>query len=330
MGEELIRDIDEREFIKRLVGILGSDDKGVVVGAGKDDCAILEIGDESLVVTTDMLHRKTDFPPGMSARQIGWMAAAVNFSDIAAMGAKPIGLLAAVGYPPDMPYKEAAEISKGMRDCASFCGTSVIGGDVDIHDELTITGTAFGKSDGVQLLRRSGAKEGDLVCVTGTLGGAGAALQALLEDMNVDSEFLKALFEPIPRIAEGRKLAESGFVTSAMDTSDGLAMSLYDLAETSNVGFKIYESSLPIDERVKQIASNSSDELELALYSGGDFELLFTVNPERVKSLHGESYLTVVGEVVGYERGVSLITGNNENLAINRKGYLHMKSSGEI
>lgn len=327
---ELISDIDEREFIRRLAGILGSGDKDLVAGAGKDDCAILEIGDEYLVVTTDMLHRKTDFPARMSAWQIGWMSAAVNFSDIAAMGAEPIGLVASVGYPPDMSYDEAAGISQGMRDCASFCGTSVIGGDVDIHDELTITGTAFGKSGGAQLLHRRGAKEGDLVCVTGTLGGAGAALQALLDDIDVDSEFLKALFEPVPRIFEGRILAKSGCVTSAMDTSDGLAMSLYDLAEASNVGFEINESSLPIDERVKQVASNSSDALELALYSGGDFELLFTVNPKEAKSLHGESYLTVVGEVVGYEKGVSLISGNNENLAINRKGYLHMKSSGEI
>ena len=330
MAVELIKDIDEREFIRRLVGILGSETNDGIVGAGKDDCAVLEIGDESFVITTDMLHRKTDFPEEMSAWQIGWMSAAVNFSDIAAMGAEPIGLLAAVGYPSDMSYDEAAEISRGMRDCASFCGTSVLGGDVDVHDELTITGTAFGKVDGAQILRRNGAQVGDLVCVTGTLGGAGAALQALLDDVDVDSELLKALFEPIPRISEGQTLAKGGCVTSAMDISDGLAMSLYDLAEANNVGFQIYESKLPIDERVKQISPASSSALEIALYSGGDFELLITVNPKLVKSLHEESYLTVVGEVVGYEMGVSLITENGENSTINRKGYLHMKASGEL
>ncbi|MDK2891610.1 thiamine-phosphate kinase [Methanohalophilus sp.] len=330
MNVELIRDIDEREFIRRLIGILESDDKDVIAGAGKDDCAIIKVGDDSLVVTTDMLHRKTDFPSGMSAWQIGWMSAAVNFSDIAAMGAAPVGLLAAVGYPPDMFYEEAAEISRGMHDCASFCGTSVLGGDVDIHDELTITGTAFGKAKGGQILRRDGAQVGDLVCVTGTLGGAGAALQALLDDRDVDSDFLKGLFEPVPRISEGRILAKSGCATSAMDTSDGLAMSLYDLAEASNVGFQIYESKLPVDKRVEQIASNSTDALELALYSGGDFELLFTVNSKHAKWLRGKSYLTIIGEVVNYEEGVSMVPKYGETITINRKGYLHMKSSENI
>ncbi|ADE35853.1 thiamine-phosphate kinase [Methanohalophilus mahii DSM 5219] len=292
--------------------------------------AVLEFGGEYLVVTTDMLHQKTDFPDTMTPWQIGWMAAAVNFSDIAAMGGQPLGLLAAVGYPQNMSLEDAGEIARGMRDCAEFCGTSVIGGDVDSHEELTVTGTAMGRVSKEELLTRKGAKPGDLLCVTATLGGAGAALEAYLKNMNVDDDFMKPLLEPVPRIAEGRKLAKSGAVTSAMDTSDGLALSLYDLASVNKVGFVLKEESLPIDKRVFEIATSKKEALEMALYSGGDFELLVTVSKDKFKALQAESYLTVVGEVVDIDGAISLIGKDGANFAIDRKGYLHMGTSDQI
>jgi thiamine-monophosphate kinase len=325
-----IKDIDERAFIAQLASVFGRGKDELKVPAGDDDCAVLEFGGEYLVVTTDMLHQKTDFPDTMTPWQIGWMAAAVNFSDIAAMGGHPLGLLAAVGYPQNMSMEEAGEIARGMRDCAEFCGTSVIGGDVDSHEELTITGTALGRVSKEELLTRKGAKPGDLVCVTATLGGAGAALEAYLKNMDVDNDFMKPLLEPVPRIAEGRMLAKSGAVTSAMDTSDGLALSLYDLASVNEVGFVLREESLPIDRRVFEIAASEKEALELALYSGGDFELLVTVSRDMFEALQAESYLTVVGEIVDIDAGIGLIGKDGANFAIDRKGYLHMGTSDQI
>ncbi|APH38362.1 thiamine-phosphate kinase [Methanohalophilus halophilus] len=325
-----IKDIDERAFIAQLSSIFGRGNRELSVPAGDDDCAVLEFGGEYLVVTTDMLHQKTDFPDTMTPWQIGWMAAAVNFSDIAAMGGQPLGLLAAVGYPQNMSLEDAGEIARGMRDCAEFCETSVIGGDVDSHEELTITGTALGRVSKEELLTRKGAKPGDLVCVTGTLGGAGAALEAYLKNMDVDYDFMKPLLEPVPRIAEGRMLAKSGAVTSAMDTSDGLALSLYDLASVNEVGFVLREELLPVDRRVSEIASSEKEALEMALYSGGDFELLVTVSKDMFEALQAESYLTVVGEIVDIDAGISLVGKDGANFAINRKGYLHIGTSDQI
>jgi thiamine-monophosphate kinase len=325
-----IKDIDERAFIAQLASVFGRGKDELKIPAGDDDCAVLEFGGEYLVVTTDMLHQKTDFPDTMTPWQIGWMAAAVNFSDIAAMGGQPLGLLAALGYPQNMSLEDAGEIARGMRDCAEFCETSVIGGDVDSHEELTITGTALGRVSREELLTRKGARPGDLICVTATLGGAGAALEAYLKNMDVDNDFMKPLLEPVPRIAEGRMLAKSGAVTSAMDTSDGLALSLYDLASVNEVGFVLREESLPIDRRVFEIAASEKEALELALYSGGDFELLVTVSRDMFEALQAESYLTVVGEIVDIDAGIGLIGKDGANFAIDRKGYLHMGTSDQI
>jgi thiamine-monophosphate kinase len=325
-----IKDIDERAFIAQLASVFGRGKDELKVPAGDDDCAVLEFGGEYLVVTTDMLHQRTDFPDTMTPWQIGWMAAAVNFSDIAAMGGQPLGLLAAVGYPPNMSLEDSREIARGMRDCAEFCETSVIGGDVDSHEELTITGTALGRVSKEGLLTRKGAKPGDLVCVTGTLGAAGAALKAYLKNIYFDDDFMKPLLEPVPRIAEGRMLAKSGAVTSAMDTSDGLALSLYDLASVNDVGFVLREESLPVDRRVFEIASSKQEALELALYSGGDFELLVTIPRDMFEALQAESYLTVVGETVGIGEGINLIGKDKTNFAITRKGYLHIGTSDRI
>src|SRR3972149_8425169 len=115
----------------------------------------------------------------MTARQIGWMSVAVNLSDLASKGAQPIGVVMAMGIPPDTELGFIEDMVRGMDDCASRYGMQIIGGDTDSHDELTMTGTALGLLKKELLIRRSGARVGDLVCVTGTLGRAGAALLAL-------------------------------------------------------------------------------------------------------------------------------------------------------
>ena len=291
MKETKVSSIGERALISRLSEIFNAPEgerkqENILVGAGSDDCAVIDLkGEDCLVITTDMLHRTTDFPVEMTPWQMGWMSAAVNLSDIAAMGAEPTGLLMAIGMPSDTEIAFVEELARGIQACADFCGTTVIGGDLDTHSELTITGTALGRVKKNQLLLRKGAKPGDLVCVTGYTGSAGAALKAVQSKKTVSETVLKALFEPVPRTREARKLAESGAVTSMMDTSDGLAMSLYDLSRQSKVGFKIRENVLPILPEVKEFTSSPEELLEFALYTGGDFELIFTVDPERLKKV---------------------------------------------
>jgi thiamine-monophosphate kinase len=315
-----IREINERALIEHIAGLLAKPGKNTVVGAGEDDCAVLDLGgDDYLLATTDMLHRKTDFPLQMSGWQIGWMSVAVNLSDLASKGAKPLGVLMAIGIPPDMELGFLDEIIKGMDDCARIYGTQVIGGDMDSHDELTITGTALGLVKKDLLIRRSGAHIGDLVCVTGTLGTAGAALISLQKNITIDQQILKALFEPTPRINEGMALAKTRAVTSMMDISDGLALSLHDIAKASCVGFKIYEDRLPVLPEVRNLLK-SDELLEVSVFTGGDFELLFTVCPDKINETKNACPFTVIGEAV--KEGI-FIERSNGIEELKGRGYEH-------
>ena len=316
-----VSELGERELVSRIAGLLAEPSENVIEGAGEDDCAVLDIGrDDYLLATTDMLHRKTDFPHEMTGRQVGWMSVAVNLSDLASKGAHPVGVLMAMGIPPDTEVSFIEDIVRGMDECTSKYGTYIIGGDTDSHDELTITGTALGMVKKDLLIRRSGAKQGDLVCVTGNPGKAGIALLVMGKKIPARPEKLKTLFEPAPRINEGIALAESRSVTSMMDISDGLALSLHDLSEASSVGFKIYEDKLPALPRVKGLKTGELK--DAAVFSGGDFELLFTIAPQKLEKARKACPLTVIGEVI--EDGVFIErAGRVEELPA--RGYEHFK-----
>ncbi len=302
--------IGERDLIRRISEILGS--------VENDDCAVTDTGDRYLVATTDMLHRQTDFPDIMNPWQMGWMSVAVNLSDIAAMGAKPAGILLATGLSPDVDQYFIDELFSGFADCAAYYGTKVIGGDTDSHQELTITGTALGFVEKELILRRRGARAGDLLCTTGSLGGAGAGLWAWQHGL-LESEFIVKLLEPEPRLKEGRALAESRAVTAMMDNSDGLALSLSDLSEVSRVGFVVYEERLPIIPGLDEMVGRE-ESAKIVMSAGGDFELVLTVRPEGLEAARRACELTVIGEVV--EEGLWM-EREGERRRMDAKGYEH-------
>ena len=307
MSEEVL---GERDLIRRISEILG--------GVENDDCAVIDAGERYLVVTTDMLHRKTDFPDIMNPWQMGWMSVAVNLSDIAAMGAEPAGVLIAAGLPPEADLYFIDELFSGFGDCVGYYGTRILGGDTDSHQELTITGTALGFVEKDWVIRRKGAREGDLFCTTGFLGGAGAGLLAWQEG-RLDSPFIEKLLEPEPRLAEGRALARSGAVTAMMDNSDGLALSLSDLAGVSQVGFVVDEDAIPIAPGISE-AIGKKAALELVMSAGGDFELVFTVRREELEEARRACKLTVIGEVVN--EGI-WIEKDGERKPMALRGYEH-------
>jgi len=284
--------LDDRELLKTVMGVVGRD-------RCLDDCAIIPFGDQVMVATTDMLHATTDFLGGMSDWEIGWMSAAVTLSDIASMGAAPRYMLFAVGLD---RWEQLSGIMQGGSDCCKKYGAEIIGGDIDRHGELTVVSTGLGIVEDKYLVRRSGARAGDLVCVTGTCGQA----QAFLEGYG---QHKAALFTPQPRVAEGQILGKAG-ITAMMDVSDGIALSLYDLLEANNLGFSIESAKVPRPAGVPEPEAS-----ELALHGGGDYELIFTCPP----SLHpiaGVGY-TVIGTAVS-ERQV-LIDGS----VLHKRGYQH-------
>jgi thiamine-monophosphate kinase len=265
----------------------------------EDDCAVLPCGDALLVVSTDMLHETTDFPEGMTDWQIGWMSVAVTLSDIASMGASPGQVLLAVGLD---RQDRLLPIMEGARDCCRAFGAELVGGDLDAHRELTIVSTGLGTVLPEHLVRRKGARPGDLLAVTGPLGEAQAALDGY-------DRHRRKLLEPQPRLAEGQRLARAG-ATAMMDISDGLALSLHDLAAANGCGFAVDLDRLPLPAGVPEDAA-----LQMALYSGGDFELLFCIPPDRLPVPGVNAHC--IGRVI--PEPVVLADGR----VLERRGYQH-------
>jgi len=320
-----IKDINERELISFITGILklGLDHNKqsghLLVGPGEDDCAVMDIGASRLLVTSaDMLHRLTDFPPGMTPQQIGWMSTAVTLSDIAAMGASPIGITSVLGLPPELTLEFVEALIKGMDVCARQYGTNIIGGDIDRHDELTIVGSALGLVDAEHVVLRQGAHAGDIVCVTGEVGTAGAALDALCNNKEIDHHILDKFYQPIPRITEGISLAQTGCLTSMMDISDGVALSLHDIAAASRVGFYIRYEDIPVHKAVRSMADDEDQVFNWSMYTGGDFELLFTIMPECLEKVKKAAGFTVIGTVTA--KGI-IIERNGKKIEVEACGY---------
>ena len=249
--------MDERALKEIVREIIGTEQT-------LDDCAVFPCSGGFLVATTDMLHETTDFPQGMTDWQIGWMSAAVTLSDIAAMGARPAFVLLAVGLDKG---ERIREILLGAKACCDFCGAALAGGDLDAHQELTIVSSGIGFAKGGEVIRRRGAVPGDLICITGPLGRAQAALDGY-------PRYERCLLEPVPRVREGERLAAVG-ISSMMDISDGLVLSLYDFLDANECGYSVDSARLPLLEGVPLEKSR-----EYALFGGGDFELLFTCPPE--------------------------------------------------
>ncbi len=286
--------MDERAALARIADLLPD--------AG-DDAAVVE----DLVVTTDMLHETTDFPDGTTRYTAGWRSVGASLSDVAAMGADALAAVAAYGAPA-LEWDEIVAFLEGARDVCDSVGASYVGGDLDGHGEFTVATTALGRTDAP--VGRDGASPGEAVCVTGTLGRSGAAIRLFAAG---DAERANELFRFEPRVAAGRVLA--AHASAMMDSSDGLARSLHQLADASGCGMAV-ESPLPIDGAVDDVAAE--ERLELGVFFGEDFELVCTLPDERVDRAREATpcALTRVGTVT--ESGVTL-----DGEPLPDRGYTH-------
>lgn len=288
--------MDEREALTRLAE--------TVPGAG-DDAAIVD----GLAVTTDMLHRSTDFPTGTTQYTAGWRAVGASLSDLAAMGSDPVATVAVYGAP-TFDWDDIEAFVRGAQDVCDVAGGTYVGGDLDEHAELTAATTALGRVD--TPVYRSGATPGDAVCVTGTLGRSGGALR-LFEEGKTDRA--NDLFQFLPRVDAGRVLA--GHATAMMDSSDGLARSLHQLGDASDCGFAI-DSPLPVADVVEEIATSEPERWELGCFFGEDFELVCTLPPESLSTVRAELSvpLTRIGTAV--DEGLTL-----DGEPLPDRGYTH-------
>jgi thiamine-monophosphate kinase len=260
--------------------------------------AVAEAGDDAAYVdgqalTIDMLHESTDFPEGTTQYTTGWRAVGASLSDVAAMGADASAAVAAYGAP-DFEQRDLTSFFAGATDVCETVDARYVGGDLDRHGELTVATAAIGWTDAP--VYRSGASPGEVLCVTGSLGRSAAALEAFEAG---DAELGNELFQFTPRVQAGTALAEHA--TAMMDSSDGLARSLHQLAAASDCGFDVRSAAVPADRSVHRFASTESAVLEMAMYFGEDFELVCTVPEDDLPAAREATDvpLTAVGEVTG-------------------------------
>jgi thiamine-monophosphate kinase len=331
-----LRDLGEFGLIRREAARLDVATPAcgeVILGIG-DDAAVLRLPEGyDLVTTTDALIEDVHFRCDWSRPEdIGWKSLAVNVSDLGAMGARPLGAAIALALPAHLPVRWIDRFFRGLSECASFHGCPVVGGDtVRSPGPIAITVSAHGGVRRGKAVLRSGARTGDLICVTGTLGESGAGL-ALLEAGRASDARWRPLIShhcrPRPPAAAGVRLGESGIVTAMMDLSDGLAADLTRLCDVSRCGALVKETLLPISDLVRQTASSLGVlPTRRALFGGEDYQLLFTVRPERfgdVPPLLGPLGVTatVVGEI---RRGKArtLLTAAGERRPLKAEGFAH-------
>ncbi|MHA1799302.1 MAG: thiamine-phosphate kinase [Candidatus Helarchaeota archaeon] len=335
-----LKEIDIIKIFKRNFTTLPHILIGIKSKTGiNEDCGVIDLGfdEQVLVVTTDLISKKRHAPPTMTYKQFGMKSITVNISDLAAMGAKPLGMVISLGLPDDLDEKKIDQLSQGMQLQTKKYGTCVFGGDVNKTDDLIIAGTALGITRKEYLMTRHGARIGDLVVVTGNIGLAASGL-ALLQEGN--KELIKkypysisAILEPEAKIEFSLEIAKTNKISAVGDITDGLAWELHKIGAASNVGIEIREGALPIHSETKKIAEELNLEMnDLIMHVGEDFQLVFTIKENDLDLIAEiarkyDEKISVIGKVKKPSTGINLLKKNKETLILKEKGWDQFSSS---
>lgn len=300
-----IRDIGEIGLIKTLARMTKCD-ASVVRGIGDDTAVMRWHKDKYLLFTCDMLVEDVHFSiPGAAPEEIGYKALARNISDIAAMGGLPRYALVSAALPPELPASFAQRLYHGIVACGRRFGVNIVGGDTCRSDKLVLDVSMIGEVERKKLVLRSGARPGDIILVTGRIGGS------------IKGKHLRF----IPRLAEARKLVSNFKINSMIDISDGLILDLWRILEASGAGARIYKKAVPL--------SKDADSFDKAIYDGEDFELLFTMKrleAERLlkKASAGmKTPVAMIGEVTDKKQGYILVRTDGTRERLKPRGFLH-------
>ena len=299
-----------------------------------DDVSAIDIDKGTVaVLKTDMLVGKTDVPKQMSLYQAARKAIIMNVSDFACKGVQPSAALVALGLPRKFSQKDIKEIALGLNAGAQEYGTYVIGGDTNEASDFIVSASLFGTAEKSKLMLRNGAKEGNVLAVTGFFGKPSAGLR-LLQDKKCNANkksreaLLRSVFLPQARLLEGLMLGKCGAVTASIDSSDGLAWSLHEISQLSKVGFEI--DNVPIAEEVIEFAlTNRVEASDLALYGGEEYEMVITVKPEMWK-VAKEAVEAIGGQLLKIGKATSkpgiFLNVKGKRQAVEARGWEHFKS----
>ena len=303
-----VSDIGEKELVKYIIG----SSKDIT----PDDCAITSLDGNNLISTCDMLIQSRHFPENMTYFDMGFKSVTVNVSDLASMGATPLGFLLSIAMPKDLELDFFKQLIDGVLSACSYYSIPLIGGDTNEASEIIISGTALGLCD--RPLLKNTYNEGDLIVLTGNIGQAALGLNLNTQD-NI---YVNKALKPIARLNEGILIKDAG-ATSATDITDGLASELYEIKK-DGFGFMIYEELLDISDEYKEICEKLDlIYLDLILHVGEDFELLFTISKDNLEKLSID--YKVIGEVNNSDV-IELTLENGFVEKIKNKGYEHYVS----
>ena len=299
----------------------------LLIGIG-DDTAAWKCSGAIQLATVDSMVQDVHFSLETTTwRELGWKALAINLSDIAAMGGMPRYALVALSLQEDTEVEDITQLYQGMIDLARQFNTAIVGGNISRAPQVSITITVIGESLNKDILKRSAARPGDAVAVTGYPGSAAAGLEMLTKKLKFKSDaaeyFRKAFLHPLPRIAEGQLLVKNG-ITTAIDTSDGLLSDLRHICEASSVSARVNIDAMPIHNMLKENFGEKA--AAMALSGGEDYELLFTGNARLISKIKTDLQcpVTVIGEITGGEPGkINLVDAGGKSVKIEKTGWTH-------
>ena len=337
-----IATLGEFGLIEHLTEGIEPKNASTVYGVG-DDAAVLSYpSDKQVLVTTDILLEGVHFDlTYVPLKHLGYKAAVVNFSDIYAMNGTPRQITVTLGVSKRFSVEDMEQLYAGIRLACEVYGVDVVGGDTTSSlTGLTISITCIGEADAHKVVYRNGAKETDLICVSGDLGAAYMGLQLLEREKavlrgNTDMQpdfsgkeyLLERQLKPEARKDIIQKLAEAGIrPTAMMDISDGLSSELMHICKQSHAGCRIYEEHIPIDYQTAVMAEEFNMNLTTCALNGGeDYELLFTVpiaDHERVQDIEG---IRLIGHITKPELGCALITRDGQEFELKAQGWNPLK-----
>ncbi|OLD12376.1 MAG: thiamine-phosphate kinase [Crenarchaeota archaeon 13_1_40CM_2_52_14] len=307
-----------KQFARQLRPLLGFN----------DDVSAIPLSSKTwIIVKTDMLVGSTDIPPGMTIQEAGRKAVVAAVSDFAAKGVQPTALMVSLGLPGPVARKTVQNIAFGLSQAAREYHCKIIGGDTNQADDLVIDVAGVGVANPKKLVRRDGARVGDVVAVTGPFGNPAAGLRILMsrekKKLANHTSLVNAVLRPKARLTEGIILAKSGGVTSSIDSSDGLAWSLHQIARASLVGINLH--TIPVAPAAQSFAKERRiSAIELALYGGEEYELLVTVAPNRFSSLKKRvPSLKRIGIV---EKGSEVVAHlDGRRIQVEERGWEHFR-----
>lgn len=332
-----IATLGEFGLINKLTEQIKLVNPSTIKGVG-DDAAVLDYVDKQVLVTTDLLLEGIHFDlTYVPLKHLGYKAAVVNFSDIYAMNGTPKQITVSLGISKRFTIEHIQELYEGIRTAAEIYGVDIVGGDTSASvTGLLISITCIGEADKDKVVYRNGAKDTDLICVSGDLGAAYMGLQLLEREKVASSgqkdfqpEFggkeyiLERQLKPEARKDVIKALADAGIVpTAMMDISDGLSSELLHICKQSNAGCRIYEERIPIDYQTAVMASEINMNLVTAALNGGeDYELLFTAPLSAHEKLAQIDSIRIIGHITKPELGCAMITRDGNEMSLQAQGW---------